>query len=741
MKFLWTVCLGLMVLSTQSGPVPENLVANPGMEEIDPKGVAIGWGAASVDRPDSPLSLDNKIARSGKNSLRVGTGSENFIICASTAIAVKPNSTYYVTWWCRTEGMKMARAYLWLKTNKGQRVLPNAEQSLTQEWTQYFAEYTTTAEETSLSLVPTTHQTGSPSGCYAWFDDVGVYEGGFPPELATQYQGFLRTWQGFEQTASVLTRSTNLTVWADHLSAKIYREDGVPAYAQPAGQVTLSGARGEQNYVQVAVFPATDLPNVELVPADLEGPGRILAAQVEWWPVGYCNLIKAGHNVNTRLGLTPDPLLKTGPVDAKAGENTPFLISVHIPQDAKAGTYRGRVTVTSAGRMIAEVPLAVEVFNFELPQDPAFRTLIHYSAERFRPWDSRPLNEIDKDIARVLHAHGVRGSGAMVTVPARIAEGKVVCDFTEFDRRLHWYIDEMGFNAFSLGPFFGGGAGEGWEKHNLWLGTIEPLSETFNRLFPDYLRQVAQHLRQKGWLEMAYLYLWDEPEPDYFDKVVALLKLALQADPGFKVFETTSPNYTAFWAVVKAWSIPFSRPYFNEETVEKRRTAGDEIWVYNIPTSLEDPTQLLRLWFWQAVTYGATGAQLWETTFYNKIDPWENITPVPWVTGRKGHEGLYVYTAGEAILLYPDKQGGPPLPSLRLKLVQKGIDDAGYLILLRQRLMAQAQANKLPDPHGYALKEMRKLSGEVVKNISRLVTDTHVLDKTRTTVAHRIETP
>ena len=80
------------------------------------------------------------------------------------------------------------------------------------------------------------------------------------------------------------------------------------------------------------------------------------------------------------------------------------------------------------------------------------------------------------------------------------------------------------------------------------------------------MRQVAQHLREKGWLDKAYLYLWDEPEPDYFDKVVALQKLALQGDPGFKIWETTSPNYQAFWGVVKAWSVPFGRPHFNEET-------------------------------------------------------------------------------------------------------------------------------------------------------------------------------
>jgi hypothetical protein len=191
--------------------------------------------------------------------------------------------------------------------------------------------------------------------------------------------------------------------------------------------------------------------------------------------------------------------------------------------------------------------------------------------------------------------------------------------------------------------------------------------------------------------------------------------------------------------VVKAWSIPFGRPNFSESSAERRRSVGDEIWVYNIPTTLEKPAQNIRLWFWQAAKYDAVGAQLWETTFYRGIDPWKDITPEPYPVGRQGKEGLYVYTAGEAVLLYPGKQGGPPLPSMRLKLIQKGIDDFGYLRILQQRLTADAKRKKMVEPEKYAQAEMQKVASVLVKDIDRYTMDTQVLADTRRAIAHRIE--
>jgi hypothetical protein len=245
------------------------------------------------------------------------------------------------------------------------------------------------------------------------------------------------------------------------------------------------------------------------------------------------------------------------------------------------------------------------------------------------------------------------------------------------------------------------------------------------------MRQIGQHLREKGWLDKAYVYLWDEPEPDYFDKVVALQKLALKGDPALKIWETTSPSHHAFWGVVKAWSVPFGRPHFDETSVEQRRATGDEIWVYNIPCSLEIAPQDHRLWFWQAARYGAIGAQLWNVTNYNGIDPWVSITPAPYPVGR-GATSRYYYDAGAAIMLYPRPGGGLPYASLRLKLLQKGLDDFSYLSLYQAALTRKGSAAS-------AQTKMRKEASALVRDLQMYNRDSNLLEKIRNQVAEAIE--
>ncbi len=730
------IVVAIVIAVASHAQEPQNLVPNPGFEEINAEGIPQGWSGGEFGKPGANVLLEREVAHSGQHSAHLTINPGSFVTFRTAAISVKPETRYMVAWWCRTEAMERARAYLWLQTNDAQRVLTGGDQIGTADWTLHLSEYTTTAEETSLAPVLTTHDMGG-GEALAWFDDIAIYEEQFPAEIHAIYEERLRKAAGISETAVVLEQSDGLTVWADTLAARIYAPDGMPEWAKPAESWQLHAARGEQEFFQVALLPSADLDAISLAPTEFTGAGTIAPEAVEWWPVGQAN-IKTAHRERTRLGLTPDPLLIAAPTPAPAEQNTVFCVGITVPRDAPAGDYRGEIAIMAGDGRIASAPVSLHVFDFELPEDPTFRTLITFSPQSFRPWDDRPLMEIERDICRVLHEHGVRGHGATVEALAKIEDGRVVCDFTAMDERIAWVIDELGFNAFFLGPMFGGGTSAGWEKHRKWL-EMEPLSEEFNRYFPDYMRQVGAHLRERGWLDKAYLYLWDEPESDYFDKVVELQQLALQGDPDLKVWETTSPFHRPFWGVVKAWSVPFSLPHFHVESVEERRAAGDEIWVYNIPASLEITPQHHRMWFWGAARYGARGAQLWQTTFYRGIDPWEEITPEPYPVGRDG-TGLYHYDAGQAIMLYPNPDGpGKPLSCLRLKLMKKGIDDYEYLTILEEVLTRKAKAEGANDAAAVAREHVRELAETLVRGVNDYEYDMNVLGATRLQIAEEIE--
>ena len=110
----------------------------------------------------------------------------------------------------------------------------------TTDWTLFIREYTTTAEETSLAPVLTTQDSGG-GEAYAYFDDIGLYEGALPAALVGIYREYQRNQQGVSESAVILSNTADLTVWADDLAARIYREDGVPDYAKPAPAAQLAG--------------------------------------------------------------------------------------------------------------------------------------------------------------------------------------------------------------------------------------------------------------------------------------------------------------------------------------------------------------------------------------------------------------------------------------------------------------------------------------------------------------------
>jgi len=185
---------------------PPNLVKNPSMETITADGFAADWRGGEFGKPGKNVITDTTYAHTGEYSIRVATSSGSFVTCAGADIPVKPNTTYLVSWWCKTQDMTMARAYMWLQTNKAQRVVPNDSQYVTQDWTQHFAQYTTTEDETSLHPVLTTQHTSGPE-CFAWFDDIGIYEGGFPEPIAGEYKAYQRSQAGISETALLLSKA------------------------------------------------------------------------------------------------------------------------------------------------------------------------------------------------------------------------------------------------------------------------------------------------------------------------------------------------------------------------------------------------------------------------------------------------------------------------------------------------------------------------------------------------------
>ena len=172
------------------------------------------------------------------------------------------------------------------------------------------------------------------------------------------------------------------------------------------------------------------------------------------------------------------------------------------------------------------------------------------------------------------------------------------------------------------------------------------------------------------------------------DKIARLCDLIHQGAPDLKCLMTVNPTLAKpLWGKVQAWISPSSAC---AEALDQRRAAGDEIWIYNMTAAIENTPLDHRLYMWRVLQANARGGLLWNSCWWNKINPWENPTAAPVPVGRQ-RERLYRYQAGQASLFYPDPAGkGPLIPSLRLVLIRQGIEDFDMLtqLILSWRGMA-----------------------------------------------------
>jgi len=143
---------------------------------------------------------------------------------------------------------------------------------------------------------------------------------------------------------------------------KVFRDE--PWNRPAAERLAIEAAKGEVEGIQlvVAAVGKEDLRSVTLEVSDLAGEAgaAIGRANVSWNPVGYVETEKPNYPVR-KVGWWPDPLLPPAAFDVKSGQVQPVWLAVRVPADARAGLYRGQVTLRLAGGQEHRVPLEVRV--------------------------------------------------------------------------------------------------------------------------------------------------------------------------------------------------------------------------------------------------------------------------------------------------------------------------------------------------------------------------------------------
>ena len=536
--------------------------------------------------------------------------------------------------------------------------------------------------------------------------------------------------------------------------------------------LTVGAAANEAEAVQLVVKArAADLAGVKVALAgDLVGRGgeRLSGAAVDIRQVTYLDIRDISDRTSAP-GFWPEVL---EPVPAQgiavpAGQNRPFWIRVKVPKGTAKGRYVGKLVVSSDGRKNVAVPFGVEVFGFELPDRMTLQTSFGYTQSRVFSYhgvsssaDRRKVNESYLKALSQAHLspyHPGRGtlpSSWKYKVEAGAAddgsEDCVTFDWDAWDEGMRKVLDEYNFNTFIFTiPGFGSRNFADPSKKHVFHGREEG-TPGYEALVSKYLGGIEAHLKEKGWLDVAYLYWYDEPTADKFPWLDRGLKAVKKYAPSIRRMITKEPC-AGLYEGVNLWC-PTPNHLGNDFT-QKCRARGDQFWWYvcmqpKAPYATEfidHPGTDLRVWLWQTWQHRVSGILIWETVYWSSPtiygdrlqNPYEDAAS--WSDMGTGPKTFrHNWGNGDGRFLYPPRScfanGDARRPvleepngTIRLEILRDGIEDYEYFAIL-SRLDPENALLKVPPEVSSSLKDFTKRPEPIKAHRRRLAKEIERLE-------------
>ena len=551
------------------------------------------------------------------------------------------------------------------------------------------------------------------------------------------------------------------SLWWCEAAHKVPRKRALPSKRSDA--VQLSAAKNDCEAVQIVVTPTEPLRGLTATASAMSGPqgAAISADRVDVLRVHYHFVDHPTDRTGVR-DFWPDalpPLRK--PFDVAAGQNQPLWVLVRVPANAMAGDYSGTVALRAEG-FSADVPLRLHVWNYALPERNHLETAFGLSAPMI--WRYHQV-KTDDDKRRVFdmymesfRQHRISPYDPVPLDPFRVKflpKANPPCaeiDFSAFDQAMERAVNTFHITTFRL-PIQGMGGGTFQGRHEpTILGFGEDTPE-YQAMFASLVRQLEDHLRRKGWLQMAYIYWFDEPEPKDYEFVRKGMERIKKYAPGLRSMLTEEPG-DALAGPIDIWC-PVSHNY-NHEKADQRRKQGDIFWWYvccgpKAPFAtlfIDHPAVELRTWLWQTWQRGIVGNLVWESNYWTARgdraqNPYED--PMGYVSSSTPEEHRY-WGNGDGRFLYPPESAAvpgvgpvvePPVSSIRWEMLREGIEDYESLWLLRD-LIARRRS-ELPAAEVRRLEGLLAVPTSITADMTTFSTDPSAIYAHRAAVAEAIE--
>ena len=307
--------------------------------------------------------------------------------------------------------------------------------------------------------------------------------------------------------------------------------------------------------------------------------------------------------------LVADRITGTNPTVVDGGSVRGLWLTVQVPRDAKAGTYKGYVELDVNGKatkysytvkvLDRTLPAPAEwAFHLDLWQNPYAIARVHnvelWSKEHFdvlRPYMLKLASAGQKAITATLIDRPWDGQtfdpfGSMVTWIKK-ADGTWLYDFTIFDRWVEFMMS-CGINkeitCFSMIPWKLSFRYYDQATHSHKHINCAPGDEAYAQFWGGMLSAFAAHLKEKGWFDKTFISM-DERS---LQQMQAAIKVIKDHAPGLKI--SMAGNYHAeIEADIFDYCLDiFAYGAYTPELIAKRRAQG-KVSTYYTCCSAEYP--------------------------------------------------------------------------------------------------------------------------------------------------------
>ena len=402
--------------------------------------------------------------------------------------------------------------------------------------------------------------------------------------------------------------------------------------------------------------------------------------------------------------LAADALDPVSSYVIKAQETRPIWITLNVPSDAEAGTYKSTVTIEVKGQESKKMEFSIRVIDKVLPEVADWKFHLDmwqnpYAVARFHnvePW-SKEHWDLLKPIMKRLADAGQKvitvslnkrpwGGQTFDQFEAMIewkkkADGTWTYDYTIFDNWVQMMMDlgvKNQISCYSMVP---------WGNEFYYFDEAEnkeikiaaaPGTEAYEALWIPFLEQFKVHLEQKGWNKITQIAM-DERGPD---EMQAMLKLLNKHAPGFGIsFADNHKSYKLYPDDLKDMSVAFGDPV-DEQDLTLRR-ANEYISTFYLSCThgfpntftFSPPAEGVFIG-WYAMAADFDGFLRWS---YNS-----------WVEDPLKDSRFITWPAGDTYIVYPDNRS-----SIRFETLREGIQDAEKIRVLREDLQAKGMLDEL----------------------------------------------